>query len=102
MMQNQSTDTVLMIRPASFKYNVETAQSNAFQKAPNIENPNDLALQEFDSMVAILRAEGVNVWVEEDPAPDLVEDGAVMTTPSKIFTEEANFTQAFLLVRYLS
>ncbi len=66
MMQNQSTDTVLMIRPASFKYNVETAQSNAFQKAPNIENPNDLALQEFDAMVAILRAEGVNVWVEED------------------------------------
>ena len=66
MMQNQSTDTVLMIRPASFKYNDETAQSNAFQKAPSIENPNDLALQEFDAMVAILRAEGVNVWVEED------------------------------------
>jgi hypothetical protein len=66
MMQNQSTDTVLMIRPASFKYNVETAQSNAFQKVPSIENPNELALQEFDAMVAILRAEGVNVWVEED------------------------------------
>jgi hypothetical protein len=66
MMQNQSTDTVLMIRPASFKYNVETAQSNAFQKVPNNENPNELALQEFDAMVAILRAEGVNVWVEED------------------------------------
>lgn len=66
MMQNQSTDTVIMIRPASFKYNVETAQSNAFQKAPSVENPNDLALQEFDAMVAILRAEGVNVWVEED------------------------------------
>ncbi len=66
MMQNQSTDTVLMIRPASFKYNVETAQSNAFQKAPNIENPNDQALKEFDAMVSILRAEGVNVWVEED------------------------------------
>ena len=65
-MQNQSTDTVLMIRPASFKYNVETAQSNAFQKAPTIQNSNDLALQEFDAMVAILRAEGVNVWVEED------------------------------------
>ena len=66
MMQNQSTDTVLMICPASFKYNIETAQSNAFQKATNIQNSNDLALQEFDSMVAILRAEGVNVWVEED------------------------------------
>jgi hypothetical protein len=66
MMQNQSTDTVLMIRPASFKYNVETAQSNAFQKAPSIENPNELALQEFDAMVSILRAEGVNVWVEDD------------------------------------
>ena len=66
MMQNQSTDTVLMVRPASFKYNVETAQSNAFQKAPSIENPNELAVQEFDAMVAILRAEGVNVLVEED------------------------------------
>lgn len=65
-MQNQSTDTVLMIRPACFNFNVETAQSNAFQKLPDIENPNDSALQEFDAMVAILRAEGVNVWVEED------------------------------------
>jgi hypothetical protein len=65
-MQNQSTDTVLMIRPASFKYNVETAHSNTFQKAPSTENPNDLALQEFDAMVSILRAEGVNVWVEDD------------------------------------
>ena len=66
MMQNQSTDTVLMIRPACFNFNMETAQSNAFQKAPNIENPNDQALKEFDAMVSILRAEGVNVWVEED------------------------------------
>ena len=65
-MQNQCTETVLMIRPACFNYNMETAQSNAFQKVPNIENPNDLALKEFDAMVAILRAEGVNVWVEED------------------------------------
>ena len=66
MMQNQSTDTVLMIRPACFNFNIETAQSNTFQKAPTIQNPNDLALQEFDAMVAILRAEGVNVWLEED------------------------------------
>jgi hypothetical protein len=66
MMQNQSTDTVLMIRPACFNFNIETAQSNTFQKAPTIQNPNDLALQEFDAMVSILRAEGVNVWVEED------------------------------------
>lgn len=65
-MQYQSTDSVLMIRPARFNFNIETAQSNAFQKASNITNPNDLALQEFDSMVAILRAAGVNVWVEED------------------------------------
>jgi hypothetical protein len=55
-----------MIRPACFNFNIETAQSNTFQKAPTIQNPNDLALQEFDSMVAILKAEGVNVWVEED------------------------------------
>ena len=65
-MQTQSTDTVLMIRPACFNFNKETAQSNAFQKTSNIDNPNDLALQEFDAMVSILRAEGVNVWVEED------------------------------------
>jgi hypothetical protein len=65
-MQNQSTDTVLMIRPACFNFNIETAQSNAFQRVLNIENPNGQALQEFDAMVDILRAEGVTVWVEED------------------------------------
>lgn len=68
----QLTDTILMIRPAAFQYNPETAANNFFQ------NPSSLAqhelqqtvLQEFDAMVAALRSKGIEVIVVEDtPTP---------------------------------
>ena len=65
-MKNQSAGLILMIRPASFQYNMETAESNSFQVKTLQSNSNERALVEFDAMVEILRAEGVDVWVEED------------------------------------
>jgi hypothetical protein len=71
--------TVVMVRPAAFGFNRETAASNAFQKAPAGLDPCRLqaeALAEFDRAVAMLEAEGVNVLVFEDTAlprkPDAV------------------------------
>jgi hypothetical protein len=58
-----------MIRPAQFGFNPETADSNVFQQM-NSQSVLAEALDEFDSMVAVLQSEGVTVWVEQDmPEP---------------------------------
>jgi len=76
----QTTGTVLMIRPVAFCSNPETAGSNAFQRPPGVVSPDveqAAALEEFDGLVAALRAAGVRVIVEEDtPEPH---------TPDSIF-----------------
>ena len=69
--ESQIATAVLMIRPARFGVNAETALSNAFQRG-NVEvaDPQILALQEFDVLVAALRKLGVTVEVFEDtPEP---------------------------------
>lgn len=70
--------TILMIRPAAFGFNEETAVNNFFQSATAIA-PSLLqqqALTEFDTMVDTLRDVGVNVLVVEDtqdpPKPDAI------------------------------
>jgi hypothetical protein len=74
----QSTNSVLMIRPARFYPNPETAADNAFQRdADRDSNALTLAARkEFDAAVQTLRAAGVNVHVFEDTAepekPDAV------------------------------
>jgi len=74
----QSTDTVLMIRPARFYPNPETAADNAFQRDANrdLDSLTVVARKEFDAAVQTLRAAGVNVYVFEDTAepekPDAV------------------------------
>ena len=69
----QITDTILMIRPAAFGPNEETASSNFFQAAvPTSTDPSiqSLALKEFDNMVEALREHDINVIVIDDtPAP---------------------------------
>ena len=75
-MSNQSPNTILMIRPAAFGYNTETATSNAFQFAPDIESDkiHRLALQEFDQMVEALRSNDINVIVVDDVESPLTPD----------------------------
>lgn len=73
-MQDQTTSNILMIRPVNFAFNLQTAESNAFQDADSqalaIEITQENALREFDIMVSQLRAIGVNVMVYEDtPKP---------------------------------
>ncbi len=93
----QTTDTLLMVRPAQFGFNEETAGNNAFQvNDPTLsqEEIQERAKNEFDAFVGKLRAAGVEVIVVEDNSdpftPDAVfpnnwvtfhEDGAVITYP---------------------
>jgi hypothetical protein len=68
-MKHQSTDTLLMIRPASFRMNEETAVNNYFQqKDDDMISANDHARCEFDAFVKKLQQNGVNVIVVEDEA----------------------------------
>ena len=74
----QSTNLVLMIRPARFYPNPETAADNAFQR--NADRDLDaltlMARKEFDAAVQTLRDAGITVHVFEDTAepekPDAV------------------------------
>ena len=77
---NQTTNSILMIRPVAFRMNEQTAVNNYYQKVidsllPATVNAN--AQQEFDAFVAKLTAVGVQVIVVEDTLnPD---------TPDSIF-----------------
>ena len=93
----QITSEIMMVRPANFMYNEQTAENNTFQtkdsKAKS-DSTAEKAIEEFDAMVATLRSKGVNVTVvqdtEEPIKPDAVfpnnwisfhENGAVVTYP---------------------
>ncbi len=60
--------TILMIRPAAFGFNTETANNNFFQQKQT-QNKNEIhlkALNEFDAMVNLLRENFIDVLVIED------------------------------------
>jgi hypothetical protein len=68
----QSAGSVLMVRPARFACNPQTAASNAFQQRPTPLVGNDLqtaALREFDGLSQALERAGVEVLI----APDVPE-----------------------------
>lgn len=93
---SQTAQHVLLVRPAAFGFNVETAASNALQR-PDHSPPQAVqaaALAEFDGLVRALESEGVGVVVAADTAPpqrpDAVfpnnwvsfhEDGSVVLYP---------------------
>ena len=72
------TSTILMVRPAAFGFNEETAANNYFQSNPNIDKIElqQKAVAEFDNMVEILLSHSINVVVIEDskepPKPDAI------------------------------
>jgi len=74
----QVTDTVLMIRPANFGYNVETAPNNIYQRSPDFlpfpERIQERALGEFDGFVTRLKEAGVRVIVVQEPAGSRTTD----------------------------
>jgi hypothetical protein len=65
--ESQSADAVLMVRPACFGTNPETADSNRFQHAERIADDAILAVREFDGLVRRLADAGVEVVAVEDP-----------------------------------
>lgn len=75
----QITNTILMIRPVSFRMNEQTAVNNYFMEDIDIKNQaiNQKAQEEFDAFVSVLKSKGVHVIVVEDTLdPD---------TPDSIF-----------------
>ncbi|GMU85521.1 MAG: hypothetical protein AMXMBFR48_07630 [Ignavibacteriales bacterium] len=70
------TSKIMMIRPASFGYNPETAGSNAFQKNdPTLfETAKKSAQAEFDSAVTVLRNAGIEVQVFDDTSAPVKPD----------------------------
>lgn len=93
----QLTCHIMMVRPANFGFNTETALNNSFQSKEIIKDQEALkvaAIAEFDNMVKTLRSKGINVLVVEDTKfpvkPDAVfpnnwisfhENGTVITYP---------------------
>ncbi|MDO5971231.1 arginine deiminase-related protein [Flavivirga aquimarina] len=76
----QTTNTILMIRPVNFRMNEQTAINNYYQKALDNMLPeaiNAKAQTEFDTYVEKLRSIGVNVVV--------VNDTLETNTPDSIF-----------------
>ncbi|MEM1324870.1 MAG: arginine deiminase-related protein [Bacteroidota bacterium] len=69
MTEKQITDTIMMVRPAHFGYNPQTAASNAFQDGETDLNQSEieiLARQEFDQFVQLLRQANIRVIVIQD------------------------------------
>ncbi len=64
----QSAAAVLMVRPARFGFNSETADSNGFQHTPGSAQADlrHAALREFDALATGLERAGVKVIVAED------------------------------------
>ncbi len=95
--RKQTTSKILMIRPASFGANPETAINNTFQAKSadaHVQSIRQKAREEFDQMVIQLQETGVDVNVVEDSQipekPDAVfpnnwitthADGSVITYP---------------------
>ncbi|WP_136480143.1 citrulline utilization hydrolase CtlX [Cognatitamlana onchidii] len=76
----QTTNSILMIRPINFRMNEQTAVNNYYQKQLDNTMPETVNLkaqQEFDDYVAKLRSIGVNVIV--------VDDSKEFDTPDSIF-----------------
>lgn len=67
MTNDQSTSNLLMVRPVSFGFNEQTAESNAFQtRDADQRQVQSSALAEFDGLVKVLTDNGVNVTVIDD------------------------------------
>jgi hypothetical protein len=95
-MNKQSANNLFLVKPANFGFNLDTANSNAFQNK-STENTDKLkrnAIKEFDEFAKTLTANGVNVTIFEDsPSPikpdaifpnnwiSLHEDGKVIIYP---------------------
>jgi len=70
----QCAAAVLMVRPANFGANPETADSNRFQQANASPGDMQTVLQEFDAIVGSLERAGVEVHVADDTSKPVKPD----------------------------
>tara|TARA_Y100000034_G_scaffold29585_2_gene35846 strand:- start:131708 stop:132670 length:963 start_codon:yes stop_codon:yes gene_type:complete len=79
MKMNQSTNTIVMVRPIAFRMNEQTAVNNYYQEDIDLKSKeiSDKAQHEFDTFVQTLRNHGVEVVV--------VSDNTSKDTPDSIF-----------------
>ena len=70
------TNHILLVRPASFGYNQETAESNAFQNKidKDAEAVKNEAIAEFDAFAQKLRDNGVSVEIVQDTVAPIKPD----------------------------
>ncbi|MCC7244909.1 MAG: amidinotransferase [Saprospiraceae bacterium] len=76
-MRQQTTANILMVRPANFAFNEETAANNAFQSRDGLLSGAEMrqrAQSEFDAFVQKLRHAGVNVIVADDSVTPVKPD----------------------------
>lgn len=89
-----TTSTLLMIRPAAFGFNPQTAVNNSFQQTTHQTGVQQKAVKEFDDFVTLLKNNGIEVIVLQDTesphTPDSIfpnnwisfhEDGSVVLYP---------------------
>lgn len=94
MSSTQSTNRIIMIRPACFCFNTETAISNAFQNnqyadSSAAEKIQQQALIEFNRMVEQLRSHDIHVDVFDDTATPIKPDAIF---PNNWFTTHTDGT----------
>ena len=67
-MKKNITNKILMVRPASFAFNEQTAVNNHYQKKDNkpVQEIQNEAMIEFDKMVEKLKKMGIDVRVMQD------------------------------------
>jgi hypothetical protein len=73
---NQLASTILMVRPASFGYNTETAANNVFQSktGESSSHVQQKAVEEFDNFVETLRKKNIDVIVVQDTSKPVKPD----------------------------
>lgn len=110
----QFANAVIMVRPAAFGYNAQTAGTNIFQNKPaDAASVQEAAVAEFDAAVEKLRNAGIDVTVWQDTAvprkPDAVfPNNWISTHPNgKIFlysmeTENRRIERSPALIEYLT
>lgn len=78
-MSSQITNKVVMIRPAGFCFNSDTAVNNVYQHNDSEDEKiiNEKAVKEFDNFVEKLRDNGINV--------NVIQDTLYPRTPDSIF-----------------
>ena len=65
-MNSNIPNLILMVRPKSFGYNHQTAETNSFQLKVDSTDVSNLAIEEFNQMLKLLEDEKITVKVFED------------------------------------